>query len=270
MREALGLQNRHMTRDNTLSASIGKLALPSPHSSDGSPRRRPSRRFVRDGEIPVTVIRGRWSHASGADEPVANRVAIAEAALESERLRRERIERSLQEALDTIRDLRTKQAHVELARNEAVQLLKRNAEALESLHAALRTHQEQLAGAQAAAKAHVEALRECNAVLTAERGARMKAESALLEATSIRKPRRTRAQASRRVAAKPMRRRASGSPIVSRRAKASNKRRVTGKAARNHIAASAKTKLTRTVISKKRPTRVRKSTSQSTKRRKSK
>jgi len=257
MRQALGLENRQAARDKTPSVPTGRLSL-RPHSSDDPPWRRSSRRFVQDGEVPVTVVRGRWPHTSGADEPVANRVAVAEAALDSERLQRERIERSLQNALDTVRDLQTKQAHIELARDEAVQALKRNAEALDSLHAALRSHQEQLAAMRTAVGTGDRALRESMAALTAERTARIEAESALQEAAGARKPRRIKTQAGRQVPAKPARRIASGSPIGGRKAKLSSKATGTRKAIQDKAVVPAKAKLTRSAVSKKVRTGARK------------
>lgn len=80
------------------------------------------RRFVRDGEVPVVVVRGRQDHAGRSDNGTTaypgNRVEAADAALRLERDARGRAERSLAEAQATIRDLQTKLGHAALAREE--------------------------------------------------------------------------------------------------------------------------------------------------------
>lgn len=91
------------------------------HSPD-----RHKRRFVRDGEVPVVVVRREQGSDAGANHraasvgaPPTNRVEQAEAALRTERDARERAERALIEAQATIRDLQTKVGHAGLARDEA-------------------------------------------------------------------------------------------------------------------------------------------------------
>lgn len=86
-----------------------------------SPRRH---RFVQDGDVPVTMMRARADNpaeapsVSGAS-PV-NRLDALQAAFTAEHAARERAERALEEAQAMIRDLRTKLAHMELAREEAL------------------------------------------------------------------------------------------------------------------------------------------------------
>jgi hypothetical protein len=124
-------------------------------SSGSQPQRR---RFVRDGEVPVTVIR-RDHQPDG--EPGTNQLDAARQAIRSEAAARERAERSLNEAQMTIRDLQTKLAHERLAKDEALETIRR-----------LET------GTQAAAYAQETAEVE----LAAERLARRNAEDALAEA----------------------------------------------------------------------------------------
>ncbi len=126
--------------------------------------------------MPVTILnRHRSDEADGAP---AGRVAM-EAVLRDERAARDRAERSLQEALATVRDLQTKLGHAELAHREA----SATAQAARAEVDALRAeHQEQ-------------ALRWMED-LAAERAARDASEAALTEATRAREPaKRTRVSA---------------------------------------------------------------------------
>ena len=110
---------------------------------------RPRRRFVQDGEVPVTVIHPRprqGLEALGPARPGVSpleRAESAEAALATERTAREQAERALREAQATILDLRTKQGHAELARAEA-------ADAAEALRVELATQRQELAETRAA------------------------------------------------------------------------------------------------------------------------
>ena len=88
-------------------------------TSPGHTRRH---RFVQDGEVPVTVLRGRSEAPDALHQQAAsaiNRLDALQHALNDEQAARERVERSLEEAQAVIRDLRTKLAHMELARDEA-------------------------------------------------------------------------------------------------------------------------------------------------------
>jgi len=175
MRRALGLTG----------APAGRAAQPQPERprppSPGRPpaqtsAARPRHRFVQDGAVPVTVINRHRS--DNADGPPAGHGAI-EAALENERAARERAERSLQEALVTIRDLQTNLGHAELARREA----SGTAEAARAAADALRAE-------------HQERELRWHEDLGAERAARLAVEAALTEATRARDPgKRTRVSA---------------------------------------------------------------------------
>ena len=105
MRRALGLHNAPATQDRP---------VPSPATpSASSPQRR---RFVRDGGVPVSVIRRDQDGGANSNKLDATRQALREQ-IEA----REQAEHRLQEAQATIRDLQTKLAHERLARDEAIQ-----------------------------------------------------------------------------------------------------------------------------------------------------
>jgi hypothetical protein len=137
--------------------ALGLLGDTPPRSStSGSQPQR--RRFVRDGEVPVTVIR-RDHQPDG--ELGTNQLDAARQAVRSEAAARERAERSLNEAQMTIRDLQTKLAHERLAKDEALATVRR-----------LETDTQAAADAQETMEAE----------LIAERLARRNAEDALAEA----------------------------------------------------------------------------------------
>jgi hypothetical protein len=71
------------------------------------------RHFVRDGEVPVTVIH----HDDGAG---TNKLEVARQALREQIAAREHAERQLQEALATVQALETQLAHERIAREEAL------------------------------------------------------------------------------------------------------------------------------------------------------
>lgn len=121
------------------------------------------RRFVSDGEVPVTLVHGlvsgRREHADGngarggANAQPTNRLEVAEAALAAEIATRERTERALQEAQATIHDLQTKLGHADLARQEAVEALRREREAAIALRASLQEFEDQVTAARQAQEA---------------------------------------------------------------------------------------------------------------------
>ena len=88
---------------------------------------RPPRRFVKDGEVPVTVVRR--THPAEAAANVApaasNQLEAARQTIRSQAVATERAERALNDAQATIRDLRTKLAHERMAREEAFQTVRR-------------------------------------------------------------------------------------------------------------------------------------------------
>lgn len=208
VRRALDLMGNQPVRSDPGAGTMKPFGQ-RPHPSGPLTAPRPLRRFVQDGEVPVTVVRGRRDADAVTGQPVTNRLATAEAAAEAERHARERAEQAHQEALDTIRSLQTRQRHIELARDEALAALKEGAATLESLHEALRSHQDQLAAAQAAMVASERAVRAGVAALRTEQAARTAVEKTLQDALAARAPadrqRRTE-PAHGRVAAKPARR----------------------------------------------------------------
>lgn len=140
------------------------------------------RRFIHDGEVPVTVVhgvlQGRREHAeigpvrnSNGGQPV-NRLEAAEAALAAEVAARSHAERVLQEAQATIRDLQTKLGHAELAQREASEALRRERETAAALDEYRREAELRL-------NAEREAREASERKLTAEREAREAAERKL-------------------------------------------------------------------------------------------
>jgi len=126
------------------------------------------RRFVHDGEVPVTLVHGlvsgRREHAdgngtrNGGNAQPTNRLEVAEAALAAEIATRERAERAFQEAQATVHDLQTKLGHAELARQEAVETLRREREATAGLRASIQEIEDQATTARQAQEAAERAL----------------------------------------------------------------------------------------------------------------
>ena len=92
---------------------------------------RRTRRFVKDGEVPVVVLSPSREHGPDGPAPV-NRIAAAEAALRSERAARERAERTLRETQATLQHVQTKLAHADLAHSEALAAERRGREQAET------------------------------------------------------------------------------------------------------------------------------------------
>jgi hypothetical protein len=130
MRRALGLHNASPTQDRP----VPSFAAP----GASSPQRR---RFVRDGEVPVSVIRRDQDDGANTNKLDATRQALREQ-IEA----REQAEHLLQEAQATIRDLQTKLAHEGLAKDEAIQRVVSEKLVVEQ---ALQREQEELATEQA-------------------------------------------------------------------------------------------------------------------------
>ena len=76
------------------------------------------RRFVRDGEVPVTLV-----HREHDDGAGINRIDAARQALREQVAAREQAEHLLQEARTTIQTLETKLAHERIGRDEALRRL---------------------------------------------------------------------------------------------------------------------------------------------------
>ena len=141
------------------------------------------RRFVQDGDVPVTVLRRDQGHESpvhrsvtAAVPPTTNRLQRTEAALAGETAAREKAERLLSETQILIRDLQTKIGHAELAKNEAMEALRREREATAQDRAEA---QARIQGAEEAAQIYQEQLQE-------ERQSRKALEKALSAAEAAR------------------------------------------------------------------------------------
>ncbi len=123
-------------------------------SASGTQHRR---RFVRDGEVQVTVIgSGESTRAGAAGAAPGHRLQAAETALAAERAERERLERLVSEAQASIHELKTKLGHQSLAHDDIVRGLKRDFdEALDQARLATDTLQAQL-DTERAARARAE------------------------------------------------------------------------------------------------------------------
>jgi hypothetical protein len=182
MRRALGL--------------YGDAPRPRPESERSEPAQRAGggfmqgvhrRRFVQDGEVPVTVVRRDapdGAHPGGGQAaPTSSRLQRVEAALAAETAGRERAERALHEAQAALQALQTKIGHNDLAKSEAVAASKRHLDEVVSLKEELAAAAERLVEAESRAGDTEEDLRVVRAELTEERRARKLAERLLREAT---------------------------------------------------------------------------------------
>jgi hypothetical protein len=151
------------------------------------------RRFVQDGDIPVTVLRREQGHEVPAHRgvasppaPTSSRLQRTEAALAAETAAREKAERSLGETQSVVRDLQTKIGHAELAKNEAIEALHREREAIAELRAEGESWEERLHEAQEQARAAERNAHACQEQLAEERHARKAAEKSLRGAEDAR------------------------------------------------------------------------------------
>jgi hypothetical protein len=163
MRNALGLRGNTVPR-STSDHPMTSISGPQP----------PRRRFVRDGEVPVTVIRR--DHQPDV-EPGTNQLDAARQAIRSETMARQRAERSLEEAQITIRDLRTKLAHERLAKTEALEAAQRAATVEQGVQQTLQSVQAELAAQRLV-------LRNTEDALAEALGGRLEAEDRLRQAIS--------------------------------------------------------------------------------------
>jgi len=138
------------------------------------------RRFVQDGEVPVTVVR-RDAAADGT--PQSSRLQRTEAALAAETAARDRAERALHDAQAQIAALQTKIGHAELARVEAVDIARREREAAAQLREFSDGFEEQLQAMQDQVDAAEQSKHYAQAALTDERNARKAAERLVRELT---------------------------------------------------------------------------------------
>jgi hypothetical protein len=103
MRRALGLNDQPSPPGHAPPPASAGAGLAHPHR----------RRFVRDGDVAVTVLR---DHDDGAGR---NKLDAAWQALSEQTAAREHAEQLLREALATIQDLQTKLGHERIAKDEA-------------------------------------------------------------------------------------------------------------------------------------------------------
>ncbi len=186
--------------ESQMRKALGLLGEGSRHRQDHQPDRLESsnrmgdrfggglhrRRFVQDGDIPVTVLRREPAHEAPVHRgtapavlPTSSRLQRTEAALAAETLAREKAERALSDVQALARDLQTKIGHAELARNEATEALRREREAIAQTQTDTLTLQGQLDEALAGIAAAEQAARELQDQLSEERQARKAAEKAL-------------------------------------------------------------------------------------------
>lgn len=183
MRRALGLYG-----DTPRPRQEGERSDLAPRTGGGfSPGGLHRRRFVQDGEVPVTVVRRDTPDSThggaGQAAPTSSRLQRVEAALASETAGRERAERSLHEAQAALQALQTKMGHNDLAKNEAVAASKRLTDEIVTLKEELSASEERLKEVQARAEEAEEDLRAVRSDLAEERRARKLAERLLREAT---------------------------------------------------------------------------------------
>jgi len=187
MRKALGL--------------YGDMPRPRPDGERSEQPQRPGggfmqgvhrRRFVQDGEVPVTVVRRDGPDAAhpggGQAGPTSSRLQRVEAALTAETAGRERAERALHEAQAAVQALQTKIGHNDLAKDEAVAASKRHHDEIVTLREELAAAAERLLEAEARAQDIEEDLRAVRADLTEERRARKLAERLLRESSEEAEP----------------------------------------------------------------------------------
>jgi hypothetical protein len=189
MRRALGLlgeSQRHRPDQDRMeqpSRGMGDRFNPGLHR----------RRFVQDGDVPVTVLRREPGYeqpahrgAAAVAAPTSSRLQRTEAALAAETVARERAERSLTETQNIVRDLQTKIGHAELAKTEAVEALRRERDSLAQLRAETDTLAERLQDAQQEAQTAARTAQSFQEQLTDERHARKVTEKTLRVAESAR------------------------------------------------------------------------------------
>jgi hypothetical protein len=174
MRRALGLRS---------DAPASDVHHPAPVTNGSHP---PRRRFVHDGEVPVTVVR-RDHHHDG--DVGTNQLEAARQVIRSQAAAKERAERSLEEAQVANRDLQTKLAHERLAKAEALEAIQRLESDRQALQQTLQSVQAELAAERVARQGTEEKLRA--AVAERQEAARrlreMEARAAPVEPAAERK-----------------------------------------------------------------------------------
>jgi hypothetical protein len=151
------------------------------------------RRFVQDGDVPVTVLRRDQGHdlpahrgIPAASAPTSSRLQRTEAALAAETAAREKAERSLADVQALAHDLQTKIGHAELARSEAIEALRRERDVTTQIRAETHTLREQLDEALAQARTAEQGSAAWQDQLADERHARKNIERALRVAEAAR------------------------------------------------------------------------------------
>ncbi len=186
MRRALGLfgQGMRNSHDNERGDQGGRPQDRFGHGGHGGGHQGlQRRRFVQDGEVPVTVVRrDPGADSAAAAVPQSSRLQRTEAALAAETANRERAERALTDAQNQIRDLKTKIGHAELARAEAVDIARREREAAASRAETSSAWEEEIKSINEQIEAADDARRAAQAALAEERTARKTAERALRDA----------------------------------------------------------------------------------------
>jgi hypothetical protein len=188
MRRALGLlgeTSRHRPESDRLEQPV--------RSGGGYGGGLHRRRFVQDGDIPVTVLRREPGHdatphrvIAPVNVPTSSRLQRTEAALTAETAAREKAERSLNETYAVVRDLQTKIGHAELAKNEAIEALRRERELVAQMRTEAQGWDARLQDAYAQAQAAESAAQGYQDQLAEERQARRTAEKALAAAETAR------------------------------------------------------------------------------------
>ncbi len=151
------------------------------------------RRFVQDGDVPVTVLRREPGHeapahrsAAAVAAPSSSRLQRTEAALAVETAARERVEKALAETQSAARDLQTRIGHADLAKHEAIEALQREREAMAELHAEIEALNLRAQDAEARAETAEQAASEHQVLLADQRQARKALEIALHAAETAR------------------------------------------------------------------------------------
>jgi hypothetical protein len=186
--------------ESQMRKALGLLGEPNRHRQDadrsesrfnGGLHRR---RFVQDGDVPVTVLRrGEPGHdtvphrtVAPSVPPTTSRLQRTEAALAAETSAREKAERQLSDTQMIVRDLQTKIGHAELAKTEAVEALRRERESAVQLRADAEAQKIRLTELEEQVRAAEDASARYQEHLAEERQARKTAEKALRTAEAAR------------------------------------------------------------------------------------
>jgi len=192
--------------ESAMRRALGLLGEPSRHRSEPdrveTPQRMPDRfgtglhrrRFVQDGDVPVTVLRREPGQDAAqhraapatAPAPTSSRLQRAEAALAAESAARVQAERALAETQSALRDLQTKIGHADLAKNEAIEALRLEREASATLRQDLVAAKAEAADAENRATEAERSLAEYEHNLAEERQARRSLERLLRAADAAR------------------------------------------------------------------------------------